>query len=190
MTGESLATGQAFVELANESLALFAVRWLNNYELVPTKGLIADFSMEDQRALFKRKEKIERWRKIASDNKKEKEEQERETKAKNERYSKPVELGKRPSSEQRSDSTKSQKPEKKQRKNISVINDVQELKSLLTANKSRGQRQRIQKRIAKLEVRSATSEISLLIIQNARTRNENTVSRRACYSKPPSLCSQ
>lgn len=40
-------------------------------EIVPKKGLIVDFSMEDQRALFKRKEKIERWRKIAKDKKNE-----------------------------------------------------------------------------------------------------------------------
>lgn len=74
-TGESLASGQAFVEFVSEDLAMFAVRWLNNYELVPTKGLIVDFSMEDQRALFKRKEKIERWRTIAKQEKAEKEQQ-------------------------------------------------------------------------------------------------------------------
>ena len=68
-TGVSLGSGIAFVEFASEDLSLFAVRYLNNYELVPTKGLIVDFSMEDQRALFKRKEKIERWRNIAKENK-------------------------------------------------------------------------------------------------------------------------
>lgn len=31
------------------------------------RGLVVDFSMEDQRALFKRKEKIEKWRKIAKE---------------------------------------------------------------------------------------------------------------------------
>ncbi len=55
---------------------MFAVRYLNNLEIVNKKGLIVDFSMEDQRALFKRKEKIDRWRKIAKDQKIEKEEQE------------------------------------------------------------------------------------------------------------------
>jgi hypothetical protein len=40
-------------------------------DIVPKKGLIVDFSMEDQRALFKRKEKIERWRKIAKEKKQE-----------------------------------------------------------------------------------------------------------------------
>ena len=52
---------------------MFAVRYLNNLEIVNKKGLIVDFSMEDQRALFKRKEKIDRWRKIAKDQKIEKE---------------------------------------------------------------------------------------------------------------------
>ena len=68
-TGEKLPSGQGFVEFSNEDLAYFAVRYLNNFEIVPTKGLIVDFSMEDQRALFKRKEKIERWRKIAQEKK-------------------------------------------------------------------------------------------------------------------------
>jgi RNA recognition motif-containing protein len=46
-SGEALASGQAFVEFTHEDLALFAVRYLNNFEVVPTKGLIVDFSMED-----------------------------------------------------------------------------------------------------------------------------------------------
>jgi RNA recognition motif-containing protein len=72
-TGNSLPSGQGFVEFSDEDLALYAVHYLNNLQVVATKGLIVDFSMEDQRVLFKRKEKIERWRKIA----KEKREEER-----------------------------------------------------------------------------------------------------------------
>ena len=68
--GAALPSGQAFVEFLNSDLTLFAVRYLNNMEILTGKGLIVDFSMEDQRALFKRKEKIERWRQIAKDNKK------------------------------------------------------------------------------------------------------------------------
>ena len=46
--GESLASGQAFVEFRNEDLALFAVRYLNNLEIAgKNRGLIVDFSMED-----------------------------------------------------------------------------------------------------------------------------------------------
>lgn len=71
VTGDALPSGQAFVEFTNSDLALYAVRYLNNMEIVPKKGLIVDFSMEDQRALFKRKEKIERWRKIAKEKKEE-----------------------------------------------------------------------------------------------------------------------
>ena len=66
-TGEALGNGQAFVEFISEDLAYYAVRYLNNYELVPGKVLSCDFSIEDQRALFKRKEKIERWRNIAKE---------------------------------------------------------------------------------------------------------------------------
>jgi len=70
-TNDALPSGQAFVEFTNEDLAMYAVRYLNNMEIVHSKGLIVDFSMEDQRALFKRKEKIERWRQIAKDKKRE-----------------------------------------------------------------------------------------------------------------------
>jgi RNA recognition motif-containing protein len=80
LTNQNLPSGLAFVEFANEEVAMFAVRYLNNFEVVPTKGLIVDFSMEDQRALFKRKEKIERWRQIAKDKKKEEDEQMEEVK--------------------------------------------------------------------------------------------------------------
>ena len=65
------------MEFNREDLALFAVRYLNNLEIVANKGLIADFSMESQLALFKRKEKIEKWRNIAKEEKvKKKEEKE------------------------------------------------------------------------------------------------------------------
>lgn len=65
------------MEFIREDLALFAVRYLNNLEIVANKGLIADFSMESQLALFKRKEKIEKWRNIAKEEKvKKKEEKE------------------------------------------------------------------------------------------------------------------
>lgn len=45
--GESLASGQGFVEFTNPNLALFAVRYLNNLEIIPKRGLIVDFSMDD-----------------------------------------------------------------------------------------------------------------------------------------------
>jgi hypothetical protein len=47
LTGDALPSGQAFVEFTDPALALFAVRYLNNMEIVPKKGLITDFSMED-----------------------------------------------------------------------------------------------------------------------------------------------
>ena len=46
-SGESLPSGQGFVEFTTPELALFAVRYLNNMEIVAKKGLIVDFSMED-----------------------------------------------------------------------------------------------------------------------------------------------
>ena len=69
ISGENLASGIAFVEFKSPDLALFAVHYLNNFSISGSKGLIVDFSMEDQRALFKRKEKIEKWRALANEKK-------------------------------------------------------------------------------------------------------------------------
>lgn len=69
VSGESLASGQAFVEFKSPELALFAVHYLNNLTILGSKGLIVDFSMEDQRALFKRREKIEKWKNLANEKK-------------------------------------------------------------------------------------------------------------------------
>ena len=38
LTGESLPSGQAFVEFTNPDLALFAVRYLNNMEIVAKRA--------------------------------------------------------------------------------------------------------------------------------------------------------
>ena len=135
-TGESLGSGQAFVELSHPSLALFAVHYLNNYELVPTKGLICDFSMEDQRALFKRQQKIERWRDIAKKRKEEELENQGEESVRDLSGQKP-EMGMEKS--------------KSKSKNISQVNDVATLKEMLANNKLRGKRQRLTKKIQKLE---------------------------------------
>ena len=89
-SGKELPSGQAFVEFRNEQLALYAVRYLNNMELHGKgKGLVVDFSMEDARALFKRKEKIEKHRKLAKEAKKEQEDVEE----KPVQYSEPLDLG-------------------------------------------------------------------------------------------------
>jgi hypothetical protein len=47
--GDELPSGQGFVEFTKTELALFAVRYLNNLEIAARRGLIVDFSMEDQR---------------------------------------------------------------------------------------------------------------------------------------------
>lgn len=57
------------MEFTKPELALYAVRYLNNLEIAARRGLIVEFSMEDQRALFKRKEKIERHRALAKEQK-------------------------------------------------------------------------------------------------------------------------
>lgn len=48
------------MEFADEALALYALRYLNNMELVQGKGLIADFALEDARVLHKREQRRER----------------------------------------------------------------------------------------------------------------------------------
>jgi RNA recognition motif-containing protein len=56
-TGDKISNGIGFAELENQDLAVYAINYLNNMELVNKKGLIVDFSMEDQRALLKMKKK-------------------------------------------------------------------------------------------------------------------------------------
>lgn len=60
-----MASGLGFAEFEEEDLALFALRYLNNMELVTNKGIIADFSLEDARAIHKREVKLEKQKKIA-----------------------------------------------------------------------------------------------------------------------------
>lgn len=55
-----LPSGLGFAEFDDEALALFAIRYLNNMELVPNKGLIADYSLEDARVIHKREQRFER----------------------------------------------------------------------------------------------------------------------------------
>lgn len=70
-TGEKLASGIGFAEFDDEALALFAIRYLNNMELVPTKGLIAEYSLEDARALHLREKRMDRQKKANDDRKRE-----------------------------------------------------------------------------------------------------------------------
>jgi len=59
-----LASGLGFAEFDDEDLALFALRYLNNMELVTNKPLISDFSLEDARALHQREVKFEKQKKL------------------------------------------------------------------------------------------------------------------------------
>ena len=62
--GEKLASGIGFAEFHSEELAQYALKYLNNMELVPKKGLIVDYSLEDQRALLKRQHKLDKQKKV------------------------------------------------------------------------------------------------------------------------------
>ena len=57
-TGEKQSSGLGFAEFYDENITKFAIKYLNNMELVDKKGLIVDYSLEDQRAIHKR-EKIQ-----------------------------------------------------------------------------------------------------------------------------------
>ena len=46
-SGEKLSTGLGFAEFIDEKIAAFAIKYLNNMELVDGKGLIVDYSLED-----------------------------------------------------------------------------------------------------------------------------------------------
>jgi RNA recognition motif-containing protein len=160
-TNDALPSGQAFVEFTNEDLAMFAVRYLNNMEIVPKKGLIVDFSMEDQRALFKRKEKIERWRQIAKDRKREEHQDEEETQfrkantaeGKLQHQDGPLDLGavSAQKANQKTDADQKPSKQKKQTRDIKSINDIATLEEILKESLSRGQKQRIKKKLARLQ---------------------------------------
>ena len=61
-----------FAEFDNEDLANFAIRYLNNMELVTNKGLIAEFSLEDARAIHLRERRFEKLKKLNDEKKREK----------------------------------------------------------------------------------------------------------------------
>lgn len=56
-----MSSGIGFAEVGDAALAKFAIRYLNNMELVPKKGLIVDYSLEDARMLHKRQVKQEKF---------------------------------------------------------------------------------------------------------------------------------
>ena len=134
--GDQLPSGLGFAEFEDEALALFAIRYLNNMELVPNKGLIADYSLEDARVIHKREQRFERLKKVNLEKKREAKKE-----AKNE--VKPaaipavVDLGK-----------KTKPGEKPEVISIDKITDQEVLHRMLRESISRGKRQRIKKRIA------------------------------------------
>ena len=85
-----------FAEFEDETLALFAIRYLNNMELVANKGLIADYSLEDARVIHKREQRFERIKKINQDKKREaKKDSKADPKTKTPALPAVVELGKK-----------------------------------------------------------------------------------------------
>ncbi|CDW89490.1 ribosome biogenesis [Stylonychia lemnae] len=140
-SGDKLASGLGFAEFGDEELALYALRYLNNMELVTNKGLIADFSLEDQRAIHKREVKFEKQKKLNQDKKRE---EKMEKKQQDEKKallptSGVVDLGKR------------NQPEKLDKESIDKITDLELLHQMMRQTISRGKKQRIKKRIDKLE---------------------------------------
>jgi hypothetical protein len=116
------------VEFTKTELALFAVRYLNNLEIAARRGLIVDFSMEDQRALFKRKEKIERHRTIAKDKK---ENEVPEEKPVYVDKTKPLDLGAKTAEPKAALTNKEKRKNKKNNCNIKDVEDVTALKEML-----------------------------------------------------------
>ena len=57
-SGEALSSGLGFIEFESADVAKFAIRYLNNMELIKGKGMIVDYSLEDARALHKREKKL------------------------------------------------------------------------------------------------------------------------------------
>ena len=78
-----LSSGLAFCEFSDASIALYAVRYLNNLQLSANRGLVVDFALEDARKMFKRKMKLEKYAKIADEKKKEARTERRKVKREN-----------------------------------------------------------------------------------------------------------
>ena len=65
----NLSSGLAFVEVTDDDLALFAVRYLNNMQLAGNRPLIVDFALDDARKMQKRTQKLEKHQRIALEKK-------------------------------------------------------------------------------------------------------------------------
>ena len=150
-TGEKAASGLGFAEFAEEDLANYAVRYLNNMELVQGKGIIADFALEDARVLHKREQRRERQVKLTEVRKRD-----QKYEAKNAGTYKPlpsvVDLSKKivdPAVNLAL--TKYQLKRRQQKTGIDTISDVEALHRLFRDCNSRGKKQRIKKRIDFLE---------------------------------------
>lgn len=146
--GEKLASGIGFAEFSDESLAIFAIRYLNNMELVANKGLIVDYSLEDARALHQREKRLEKQKKISDERKKE---QRRQSKADQSQdvisAGTIVDLGKK------------SKGEKQEKLSIDKITDLELLHKMKKETISRGKKQRIKKRIAALSGNTETNSV-------------------------------
>ena len=141
--GKAKSSGIGFIEVANPELAMYILNSTNNFimnEKKP-KGLIVDFALEDHRKLLKRKQKMEGIKKKQREAKAEKDAEEEGLKKKT-------------------------RKERKMEKNVQTIDqigknlnsivinyyteDLEKLKKLMKETNSRGKRNRIKKRIQKL----------------------------------------
>ena len=70
-TNKNLPSGLGFIHFLREDLAVYALKYLNGMQFGGTsRGIIADFCIEDARAVHKREKKIDDWRKKSTDAKK------------------------------------------------------------------------------------------------------------------------
>ena len=123
-----LSSGLAFVEFTEHSLAMYAIKYLNNLQLSANRGLIVDFALEDARKMFKRKMKLEKFAKIADDKRKEARNLRREEKRKNEAANQTIELG------------QTKAPIQPQRPSVKECEDLATLQTMLEATHSRGKK--------------------------------------------------
>lgn len=133
-----MASGLGFAEFDDETLALFAIKYLNNMQLVSNKGLIVDYSLEDARALHTREVRLERQKKVLFDKKKEMKKEAKATATPKEESAlgTVVDLGK-----------KAKEAGKSNKISIDKITDLELLHQLCKKTISRGKKQRIKKRI-------------------------------------------
>lgn len=131
-SGKPKNSGIGFIEVSDPDLALYLVNNMNNFVMnkKTMKGLVVDFALEDHRKLLKRKQKIEKAQKKIKEAKEGTEEDKQKQKKLKQKLK--------------------QQEQDKDKLTIDQIDDIAKLRELMKATNSRGKRNRIKRKIQRL----------------------------------------